>query len=63
MSDPHSVGRLMMDIPSRPENHVPERDYHAQLRRIWFDTAPSILNGAPEIDPAIKTLGLNEVPA
>jgi len=55
------LDRLMADIPSRPENHIPARDYRAQLQRIWFDTAPSIWNGAPEIEHAIKTLGVDRL--
>ena len=54
------LDRLMADIPSRPENHIPARDYRAQLQRIWFDTAPSIWNGAPEIEHAIK-LGVDRL--
>ncbi len=55
------VERLLDDIATRPENHVPQRDYRALLKRIWFDTAPSIWNGAPEIEHALKTLGADQL--
>ena len=55
------LDRLMVDIPARPENHIPARDYRTQLRRIWFDSAPSIWNGAPEIEHAVKTLGAGRI--
>ena len=53
--------RLMVDIPSRPENHIPARDYRAQLQRIWFDTAPSFFQSPAQIRCAIETLGLDRI--
>lgn len=51
------VSRLLIDAPSRKANKIPPREYFAQLRRIWFDTAPSFWQGPPEVAHAIATLG------
>jgi aminocarboxymuconate-semialdehyde decarboxylase len=51
------VSRLLIDAPSRPANKIPPRPYFEQLRRIWFDTAPSFWQGPPEVAHAIATLG------
>ncbi len=55
------VERLIDDAATRPENKIPARDYRALLERIWFDTAPAIWNGAPEIEHAVKTLGVERL--
>ena len=55
------VERLIDDAATRPENKIPSRDYRALLERIWFDTAPAIWNGAPEIEHAVKTLGVEKI--
>ena len=54
------VERLTVDLPSRSVE-IPVRDYAAQLRRIWFDTAPSAWNGPAEIEHAVKTLGADRI--
>ncbi len=53
--------RLMVQAPNRPGGAVPRRDYAAQMKRIWYDTAPSVWNGAYEIEHATKTLGVNQL--
>jgi aminocarboxymuconate-semialdehyde decarboxylase len=55
------VKRLVTEAPSRPGNGIPARDYAAQLRRVWFDTAPSFWQGPPEIAHAIATLGIDRI--
>jgi predicted TIM-barrel fold metal-dependent hydrolase len=40
---------------------VPKRDYAEQLRRIWFDTAPSFFQSPAQIRCAIETLGLDRI--
>ena len=53
--------RLMIQAPTRPGGAVPKRDYAAQMKRIWYDTAPSIWNGSHEIEHATKTLGIDQL--
>lgn len=55
------VKRLMVEATSRKSNAIPARDYSSQLRRIWFDTAPSFWQGPPEIAHAIATLGIDRI--
>lgn len=55
------VKRLLGEAVARPSNAVPQRDYAAHLRRIWFDTAPSFWQGPPEIAHAIATLGIDRI--
>lgn len=55
------VKRLVVEAPSRPSNAIPQRDYRAQLRRMWFDTAPSFWQGPPEVAHAIATLGIDRI--
>ena len=55
------VKRLLIEAPSRPGNHIPQRDYSEQLRRIWFDTAPTVWQGSAEIRHAIETLGEDRI--
>ena len=40
---------------------VPKRDYADQLRRIWYDTAPSFFQSPPLIRCAIEVLGLDRI--
>ena len=53
--------RLLIEAPSRPGNNIPERDYVAQLRRIWYDTAPTVWQSPAEIRHAIETLGIDRI--
>jgi aminocarboxymuconate-semialdehyde decarboxylase len=53
--------RLMVHAPTRPGGTIPKRDYAVQMRRIWYDTAPSIWNGSSEIEHATKTLGMHQL--
>lgn len=53
--------RLLDEAPSRPGNGIPPRDYRGQLRRIWFDTAPSFWQGPNEIAHAIASYGIDRV--
>ena len=54
--------RLIPDPKSaRQLSAVPKRDYAEQLRRIWFDTAPSFFQGPAQIRCAIETLGLDRI--
>jgi uncharacterized protein len=53
--------RLMVHAPSRPGGAVPKRNYAEQMRRIWYDTAPSVWNGSAEIEHATKTLGVDQL--
>jgi predicted TIM-barrel fold metal-dependent hydrolase len=55
------VKRLIVEAPSRAINRIPARDYRAQLRRIWFDTAPSFWQGPHEVTCAIGTLGVDRI--
>ena len=53
--------RLLIEAPGRPGNKIPERDYVAQARHIWYDTAPTVWQGPAEIRHAIETLGIDRV--
>ena len=53
--------RLIVEAPSRPGNGIPGRDYAGQLRRIWFDTAPSFWQGPNEVAHAIASYGIDRV--
>jgi len=55
------VRRLLIEAPSRAVNRIPARDYRAQLRRIWFDTAPSFWQGPLEVAHAIGAFGADRV--
>lgn len=55
------VKRLLTEAPSRPINRIPKRAYAEQLRRIWYDTAPTSWQGPPEIRHAIETVGLDRI--
>ena len=53
--------RLMVHAPTRPGSAIPQRHYADQMRRIWYDTAPSIWNGSYEIEHAAHTLGVGQL--
>lgn len=53
--------RLLIDAPSRAVNDIPPRDYFEQLRRIWFDTAPTAWQSSAEVRHAIETLGMDRI--
>jgi predicted TIM-barrel fold metal-dependent hydrolase len=55
------VERLLVEAPGRPGNKIPQRDYAGQLRRIWFDTAPTVWQTPAEIRHAIETLSLERI--
>jgi predicted TIM-barrel fold metal-dependent hydrolase len=55
------VKRLLIEAPSRPGNQIPDRKYDEQLRRIWFDTAPTVWQSSAEIRHAIETLGVDRI--
>jgi predicted TIM-barrel fold metal-dependent hydrolase len=55
------VKRLLIEAPGRPGNGIPQRDYAQQLRRIWYDTAPTVWQSPAEIRHAIETLGVDRI--
>lgn len=54
--------RLIPNLKAaRQLSAVPKRDYADQMRRIWYDTAPSFFQGPAQIRCAIETLGLDRI--
>lgn len=59
----YAVTRRLIPDPNsaRQLPAVPPRDYAEQLRRIWFDTAPSFFQSPATIRCAIEVLGLDRI--
>ncbi len=53
--------RLLDEAPGRPGNRIPARPYRDQLRRIWFDTAPSFWQTPAEVLHAVTSYGADRV--